>query len=104
MDKRSQTGGKNRIENIAASETGVVDFADARVRLRPRSDALRASLMAELDGVHLLLDQGQISKAKVKLSALITAARQEPSILAQARCALSIALEMEGRYPEMLAA
>jgi len=36
--------------------------------------------------------------------ALITAARQNPSILALARCALSIALEMQSNYRDSLAA
>src|ERR1700730_6391835 len=90
----------------ASTRRSVVDLADARVRINPRSrtDASNESLTLELENIRSLLDQGLSIEARSRLAALITAARQNPSVLALARCALSIALEMQGRYRESLAA
>jgi hydrogenase-4 transcriptional activator len=81
-----------------------VDLADARVRLRSRSKRSTESLAAELDEIRLLLDQGLSTEAKTRLTAIISTGRTPNSILAQARCALSSALEMHGHYREALAA
>jgi DNA-binding NtrC family response regulator/tetratricopeptide (TPR) repeat protein len=89
------------------SESGVVNLADARVRLRSRSSRAnlsRESLTSELEAVRLLLDQGLTSEARARLAPLMASARTEASLLAQARCALSAALEMEGQYREALEA
>ncbi len=85
---------------------GIVDLADARVRLRSstRTPASRQSLVDELEAVRGLLDQGLSLEAKSRLSSILTAARNEPSILAQARIALSTSLEMHGQYRESLEA
>src|ERR1700692_2535197 len=89
----------------SSSRKGVVDLADARVRLSSRSSqAPNQSLIEELDQIRSLLDQGSSAEAKTRLASLITAARNSPSILALARCALSTALEMQGQYRESLAA
>ena len=84
----------------------VVDLADARVRLKSRApaDTSAEALTLELENIRSLLDQGLTIEARSRLAALITAARQNPSILALARCALSIALEMQGQHRESLAA
>ena len=74
--------------------------ACACVRETPSNEAL----MEELDEVRSLLDQGLSAEAHTRLTSLITAARNNPSILALARCALSTALEMQGHYRESLAA
>src|SRR6266496_66086 len=89
----------------ATEDRGVVDLADARVRLRTTSkQPSNESLLEELDGVRSLLDQGLSAEAKTRIASLIVAARDNPSILALARCALSTALEMQGNYRESLAA
>src|SRR5436190_15641761 len=84
----------------------VVDLADARVRLKSRApaDTSAEALTLELENIRTLLDQGLSIEARSRLAALISAARQNPSILALARCSLSIALEMQAHYRESLAA
>ncbi|MDQ6651244.1 MAG: sigma 54-interacting transcriptional regulator [Acidobacteriota bacterium] len=89
----------------SSSGKGVVDLADARVRLRSRSrQPSNENLLKELDEVRSLLDQGLSAEARSRISLLISAAHSNPSILALARCALSTALEMQGQYRESLAA
>src|SRR2546426_11230917 len=84
---------------------GVVDLADARVRLRSRSrQPSNQNLLEELDEVRSLLDQGLSAEAKSRIALLIAAAKSNPSILALARCALSTALEMQGQFRDSLAA
>jgi transcriptional regulator with GAF, ATPase, and Fis domain/Tfp pilus assembly protein PilF len=61
-------------------------------------------LVEELDEVRSLLDQGLSTEARTRLTSLIAAARNNPTVLALARCALSTALEMQGHYRESLAA
>jgi hydrogenase-4 transcriptional activator len=88
-------------------EPGVVDLADARARLqrsRSRTGASREELLSELEEVRSLLDHGLSTEVKARLTQLISTARQDPSILAQARCMLSASLEMQGRYRESLEA
>ncbi|MDQ5844130.1 MAG: sigma 54-interacting transcriptional regulator [Acidobacteriota bacterium] len=100
------TGSGDRpVPDESSSGKSVVDLADARVRLRTRSRQVsNQDLMAELDEVRSLLDQGLSAEAKTRLASLISAAHKNPSILALARCALSTALEMQGQYRESLAA
>src|SRR6266481_9732970 len=89
----------------SSSRKGVVDLADARVRISSRPpDKPNQNLMEELDEIRSLLDQGLSAEAKSRLTSLISGARNSPSILALARCALSTALEMQGNYRESLAA
>src|SRR6266550_4013741 len=88
----------------SSSRKGVVDLADARVRLSTRASQPRQKLMEELDEIRSLLDQGLSAEAKNRLASLIAVARNSPSILALARCALSTALEMQGQYHESLTA
>ena len=89
-----------------ASETGIVNLAEARLRLRSRLgvNPSREILLSELTAAHLLLDQGLSTEAEFWLTSLIKAARYNPQILARARCGLSVALEQQGRYGESLAA
>src|SRR5256885_4149164 len=90
MTGRSHTGRDEARKERRASETEVVDLADARVRLRSRSrsNVSRESLLGELEAVRLLLDQGLSSEVKTRLAPVISATRHEPSLLAQARCSL----------------
>ena len=62
----------------------------------------RELLVSELEAMRLLLDQGQASLAVSRLKYLIKATRHEPSLLAQAHCTLSVALEMQSRHSESL--
>ena len=103
MDKRVGTGLHGH-DQKAPDERGVVDLADARVRLRSRARPSTESLMAELDEIRSLLDQGLSTEAKDRLGLLISAARNYPAVLALARCALSTALEQQGHYRDSLAA
>jgi len=98
----SRTGGPP--PNESSSGKGVVDLADARVRLSSRSRPSQQNLLQELDEVRSLLDQGLSAEAKSRIALLISAAKNNPSVLALARCALSTALEMQGQYHDSLAA
>src|SRR6185503_13961504 len=104
MDKRVGHGPPGRDHQPRLVEQqGVVDLADARVRIRSRKPTPE-SLTRELDEVRSLLDQGLSTEAKDRLALLIANARSNPSILALARCALSTALEQQGHYRDSLAA
>ncbi|HEX8142217.1 MAG TPA: sigma 54-interacting transcriptional regulator [Pyrinomonadaceae bacterium] len=102
MSRRTHTGRNEPIKDASAHEAGVVDLASAR--LNSRKAATRESLAGELEEVRLLLDQGRSTEVQSRITSLTVAARHDPSLLAQARCALSIALEMQGRYRESLEA
>lgn len=104
MDKRVGNGPLGASRERTSHERGVVDLADARVRLRSRSRPSSESLMAELDEIRSLLDQGLSTEAKDRLSSVISIARNHVSVLALARCILSIALEQQGHYRDSLAA
>lgn len=103
MDKRVVHGAMAR-DQKAPTERGVVDLADARVRIRSRAKPSQESLTRELDEIRSLLDQGLSTEAKDRLALLISNARHNQSILALARCALSTALEQQGHYRDSLAA
>src|SRR5918997_4525736 len=104
MDKRVGHDPLGRDQQKPPIERGVVDLADARVRIRSRAKPTTESLTRELDEVRSLLDQGLSTEAKDRLALLISNARNNPSILALARCALSTALEQQGHYRDSLAA
>jgi tetratricopeptide (TPR) repeat protein len=105
MTKKEGSGTGNSSPKESSDGEGVVDLADARVRLRSRSrQPSNQSLLEELDEVRSLLDQGLSAEAKSRIALLISATKNNPSILALARCALSTALEMQGQYRDSLAA
>ena len=104
MDKRVGLGPPGRDHQKPLRERGVVDLADARVRIRSRGKPTNESLLHELDEIRSLLDQGLSTEAKQRLSTLISNARNFPAVLALARCALSTALEQQGHYRDSLAA
>lgn len=103
MDKRVGTGPQGH-DPKTSTDGGVVDLADARVRLRSRPRPSNESLTSELDAIRSLLDQGLSTEAKERLTTLISTARNHPAVLAMARCALSTALEQQGHYRDSLAA
>jgi len=85
------------------SENAVVNLEHARVRLRSRAGkASPEALAGDLEAVRGLLDQGLTTEARARLSSLLAQTRNQPALLAQARCALSIALEMQGQHRESL--
>src|ERR1044071_953770 len=102
MEKRLGHGPLGR-DQKPPTERGVVDLADARVRIRSRKPT-HESLMRELDEIRSLLDQGLSTEAKDRLALLINNARNNATVLALARCALSTALEQQGHYRDSLAA
>jgi tetratricopeptide (TPR) repeat protein len=104
MDKRVGHGPLRRDQQNPPDERGVVDLADARVRIRSRAKPTTESLMHELDEIRSLLDQGLPTEAKDRLALLISNARNNSTVLALARCALSTALEQQGHYRDSLAA
>src|SRR6267378_6450537 len=105
MAKKAGSAMGDSAPKQSSSRKGVVDLADARVRINSRSpDKPSQNLMEELDHIRSLLDQGLSAEARLRIASLINNARNSPSILALARCALSTALEMQGQYRESLAA
>ncbi len=84
------------------SASAVIDFAEARSHSLTGSPHNR--LVRDLEAVRLLLDQGLAGEVQKRLVTLMKAARHDPSLLAKARCALSMSLEMQGRYQESLEA
>src|SRR4026208_757970 len=103
MAKRVRSGPSGPESEMSTDGRSVVDLADARVRLRSKNPSNEA-LIEELDEVRSLLDQGLSTEARTRLTLLISAARNNPTVLALARVALSAALEMQGRYRESLTA
>ncbi|MCA1557803.1 MAG: sigma 54-interacting transcriptional regulator, partial [Acidobacteria bacterium] len=105
MPKDSHIG-RHANKQTTAATSGIVNLEAARERLRSggRISSTRESLAQELDAINVLLDQGLSSEAEARLVQLLRAARHDPSQLAMARCALSTALEMKGRYQESLEA
>jgi transcriptional regulator with GAF, ATPase, and Fis domain/Tfp pilus assembly protein PilF len=104
MDKRVGHGPLGRDLENSPTDRGVVDLADARVKIRSRVRPTNESLMRELDEIRSLLDQGLSTEAKARLALLIANARSHQTVLALARCALSITLEQQGHYRDSLAA
>jgi hydrogenase-4 transcriptional activator len=85
------------------SEAEVVDLARARVKLRARSATVSSEAHTkELAEINLLLDQGHSVAARTRLATLISESRDDPAMLAGARLALSVALEMHGDYQKSL--
>jgi hydrogenase-4 transcriptional activator len=86
------------------SNNAVVDL-HARVQLRPRpGNATNQALGHDLENARRLLDKGLASEACAQLNSLIAQAGDRRPLLAESRCALSIALEMRGQYRESLEA
>src|SRR5688500_1673060 len=104
MDKRVSHVPPGRDAENSPTDRGVVDLADARVKIRSRVRPTNESLTRELDEIRSLLDQGLSTEAKARLALLISNARNHISVLALARCALSVALEQQGHYRDSLAA
>ncbi|HVF29243.1 MAG TPA: sigma 54-interacting transcriptional regulator [Pyrinomonadaceae bacterium] len=90
--------------NLAPAKSSVVSLTDAR-RLSRRRDEFSYSTSAhKIDEVRELLDRGQSSEAESRLLQIINTKSLDESLRARARCLLSTALEMVGRYREALEA
>jgi hypothetical protein len=86
-------------EENQKTDNTVIDLEHARVRLRSRAGkATPESLARDLESVRGLLDQGLTTEGRSRLNSLLVQARNHPASLAEARCSLSIALEMQGHY------
>ncbi|MGZ5480479.1 MAG: sigma 54-interacting transcriptional regulator [Pyrinomonadaceae bacterium] len=85
-------------------KNAVVDLERARAHLRSRGKASAEELYAELESIRELLDRGMSSEARTRLNSLTARAANQPAVLAEARCVLSIALEMLGHYRDSFAA
>jgi hydrogenase-4 transcriptional activator len=87
----------------AKADNAVIDLERARARLRSRAvKSTPESLAQDLESVRGLLDQGLTIEARAHLNSLLSGARNQPALLAEARRSLSIALEMQGHYRESL--
>jgi hydrogenase-4 transcriptional activator len=102
MGEHSSTGADETRGEVRESGASTPTFAQARAR--SRADALRRSLEGEFEALRGLLDQGLSSEVVRRVNAMMRAARGDASLLAKARCLLSVALEMQGRYGESLEA
>jgi DNA-binding NtrC family response regulator/tetratricopeptide (TPR) repeat protein len=89
-------------ERIARREGRADGLTFAQARARTRADALRHTLDVEFEELRGLLDQGLSSEVVRRVNQTMRAARGDASLLARARCLLSAALEMQGRYGESL--
>ncbi|HEX5706094.1 MAG TPA: tetratricopeptide repeat protein, partial [Pyrinomonadaceae bacterium] len=81
---------------------GVVQLSDARRVAQGRASASRAILAQDLEETRELLDRGLASEAETRLRHIISGARGDKNLLGGARCLLSMALEMRGRFIESL--
>jgi DNA-binding NtrC family response regulator/tetratricopeptide (TPR) repeat protein len=89
--------------NKKDSDNSVVDLEHARAQIISRAGkSSPESLANDLEAVRGLLDQGLTTEARSRLNSLLAQTRTQPALLAEARCALSIALEMQGQYRESL--
>jgi transcriptional regulator with GAF, ATPase, and Fis domain/Tfp pilus assembly protein PilF len=106
MAKRSHIGHDQVDKGSPTAGPGVVNLDDARARLRLRlgTNSSREAVASELEAARLLLDKGLSTEAESRLTTIIRFARHDAELLAQARCALSAALEMQGHYRESLEA
>ncbi|MGI9106840.1 MAG: sigma 54-interacting transcriptional regulator [Pyrinomonadaceae bacterium] len=86
-----------------ATASSVISLSEGRRRARLRADdASHASLAAEIEATRELLDCGQTNEAESRLRQIIKDTRFNQELLARARCLLCAALEMRGRYGEVL--
>ncbi|HZS03491.1 MAG TPA: sigma 54-interacting transcriptional regulator [Blastocatellia bacterium] len=100
MPKRSLISKSEADRKAPASGSSVIHLAEARLS----KNAVRESPNQRLEEIRLLLDQGLATEAQKRIAALMKAARHDASLTARARCALSMSLEMQGRYRESLEA
>lgn len=83
--------------------SAVVDLDGARARLNSATGkSTPESLAADLESVQGLIDQGLSTEARRRLNAILSSARPHAVLLAKARLALSVALEMQGQFRESL--
>ncbi len=91
-------------EGNKTRDDAVINLDRARVRLRSRAAEVPTSLARNLQDICDLLDKGLTNQARSRLTTLLTQARNQPVLLAQARCALSTAMNMQGQFRDSLSA
>ncbi|MDQ3684325.1 MAG: sigma 54-interacting transcriptional regulator [Acidobacteriota bacterium] len=74
--------------------------ADIQLKRKASDAARREKLRAEVEAIRELLDRGASTEAEGRARQLIENAARDSSLLAEARCSLSLALEMQARYRE----
>ena len=89
-------------ERNQKNDPSVVDLEKARAQLRSRGQASTETLQAEIETIRDLLDRGLTREARARLTTILARATNQPSVLAAARCALSVAFEMQGEYRDSL--
>jgi DNA-binding NtrC family response regulator/tetratricopeptide (TPR) repeat protein len=100
MDNHSLRPPAEREKRQRKSGLSLINFANPRLVFSATSER-------KLDEIRLLLDQGRASEAQQLIAKILNttrANRYNESFLANVRCALSLALEMQGRYRESLEA
>ncbi|MET0647514.1 MAG: sigma 54-interacting transcriptional regulator [Pyrinomonadaceae bacterium] len=97
MNSRLHQGDAEQGERSSKGTGGVVRLSDAR-------RAGSAPLEQQLEETRELLDRGLPSTAEARLRHIISQARREPSVLANARYLYSTALNALGRYRDALEA
>ncbi len=91
-------------EGNKTRDDAVINLDRARVRLRSRAAEVPTSLARNFQDICDLLDKGLTNQARSRLTTLLTQARNQPVLLAQARCALSTAMNMQGQFRDSLSA
>lgn len=102
MTSRLHKSGANTGElSSGAEKPSVVNLDDARRASSRRGSLTPKDIERELDEARELLDRGMPTAASARLRPIVNA-RHTPKIHASARCLLSTALEVLGRYHESL--
>nr|MBA2341755.1 tetratricopeptide repeat protein [Pyrinomonadaceae bacterium] len=85
----------------ATASSKVADLTLKRKAVENRNNTVRRErLRAEVEAIRELLDRGASSEAEERARQLIKSAHGDSSLLAEARCSLSLSLEMQARYRE----
>ena len=105
MGTRDKSDSQSLSDRRAPSgDASVVNLSDARRAAEGRASASHAILERDLEDSRELLDRGLSSRAEARLRHVISAARGDRNLQARARCMLSVALEMQGRFIDSLEA
>src|ERR671916_1774513 len=102
MNTRDRKAGTESGRERPAAESSVVNLSDARRAAEGRASAARAILERDLEESQELLDRGLSTAAESRLRHAVSSARGDRNLQARARCLLSVALEMQGRYTDAL--
>ncbi|HZB43988.1 MAG TPA: tetratricopeptide repeat protein, partial [Pyrinomonadaceae bacterium] len=104
MNTRDRKAGTETGKERPAAESSVVNLSDARRAAEGRASVSRAILERDLEESREMLDRGLSGAAEARLRHAVSSARGDRNLQARARCLLSVALEMQGRYTDALEA